>query len=65
MDKPPLTLAMAEKQYQQIKNNRKGRLAACTRKMNDVKALLEPNGDIEKVNEGVAIFLRSLNELKG
>ena len=51
-----------EERFKALSASHKGKLGACTRKMNEIKALMETEGNVEKVNESVALFQRSLED---
>ncbi len=50
----PIDAAEAEERFKSLSASRKGRLGACTRRMNEIKALMETGGNVEKVDESVA-----------
>ena len=52
----PTTATMAEDILKSLCASRRGKLGVCTRKMNEIKALLEHGGIAESVTEGVAGF---------
>ena len=43
-------------------STRRGKLALCTRKMNELKVFLEEDVDLQKVNELFAVFIQTVNE---
>lgn len=63
-DKEPIDAAEAEERFQSLSASRKGRLGACTRKMNEIKVLMETGGNVEKVDDSVALFQKTLDEFK-
>uniref|UniRef100_A0A3Q3EL87 PiggyBac transposable element-derived protein domain-containing protein n=1 Tax=Labrus bergylta TaxID=56723 RepID=A0A3Q3EL87_9LABR len=52
----PKTSAEAEEMLKALKASRKGKLGACTRKMNEIKALQHDGGCIDDVNKGLKTF---------
>jgi len=50
-----------EERFKSLRASRKGRLGACTRKMNEDE-INKTAGNVEKVNESVALFQRSLED---
>lgn len=62
---PTVDAAMAEEHFKSLSASRKGKLGACTRRINENKLLLGPGGNVEEVNEGAALLGRSLDEFVG
>lgn len=44
--------------------SRRGKLGSCTRKMNEIRALVDANEHVETVKEGLDEFKRALNDFK-
>ena len=52
----PSEAAAAEDRLKSLCATRRGKLGVCTRKQNEIKALLVPGGNIENVNDDVVVF---------
>ena len=63
-DNPPVDAVAAEEKFKSLSASGRGKLGACTRKMNEIKTLLVPGGNVETVNEGVATFKMCLKEFE-
>ena len=58
------TAADAEALLKSLKATRRGKLGSCTRKMNEIKALIIDDGNVDIVEEGVETFIQAVNDLK-
>ena len=58
------TAADAEALLKSLKATRRGKLGSCTRKMNEIKALLIDDGNVDIVEEGVETFIQAVNDFK-
>ncbi|XP_034086675.1 uncharacterized protein LOC117555808 [Gymnodraco acuticeps] len=63
MSDDPRTSADAETLLKSLKASHSGKLGACTRKMNEMKALLVEDGNVEHVNEALEMFKLNINDL--
>ena len=50
--------------YKALSATRKGKLSHCTRKMNEIKQMMDEGVDADSVRQGVADFLKVLDEFK-
>ena len=58
------TAADAEALLKSLKGSRRGKLGSCTRKMNEIKALLVEGGNVDIVEESVETFNQAVNDFK-
>ena len=61
-DGSPVDSAETEDRIKTLSATRRGKLGVCTRKLNEIKTLLVPGGNVGKVNDEVVSFKRSLDE---
>ena len=64
MSDQPETAAQAEDALKSRIASRRGRLGACTRKTNEIKALLTDAGNVDKVNDALEVFKCAVGEFK-
>lgn len=62
MSRQPETAAEAEDLLKTLLASRRGKLGACTRRLNEIKILLVEGGNVDHVNQCVGIFKQAVDE---
>lgn len=64
MSGTPETAVEAEDMLKSSIASRRGRLGACTRRLNEIKVLITDDGNVDKVNDTFEAFKEAVDEFK-